>query len=369
MSLSFGASSKKTKSNSKSNPWEPTIPGLESLVGDINQYAGSNVGATADQQAAFDQLKANAAQGNPYSDQISSLASDLLSGTNAVASRSGEAEAANADIQRRLGGIADGNYLDVNENPYLQEMLQNTSNNIFNKIGAQFAGAGRDITGNAAGLQAVGRGISEGTLPTLFNQYNLERQNQANAANTLFGAGSNTAQTAQGLDQSALGTNLGMQLQGIDVSNAALDAQNYGPNTILNLEEQMKDMPAEDLALYTQLLGSIAGLGGQVAGTSKSSGMNFGAGVNLLSDERMKEDKEQIGTLADGTPIYRFRYKAEVDPEQRMQIGVMAQDVEADDPDAVTEIAGVKFVDVDQATDAAAAKMRRKKNGGGNAYA
>lgn len=364
MSLSFGSQKKKTTSDSKSNPWEPTIPGLESLVGDINQYAGSNVGATADQQAAFDQLKANAAQGNPYSSQISTLASDLLSG-NAVQSRSGEAEAANADLQRRLGGIADGNSLDVNENPYLQEMLQNTSNNIFNKIGAQFAGAGRDITGNAAGLQAVGRGISEGTLPTLFNQYNLERQNQANAANTLFGAGSNTAQLAQGLDQSALGN----QLQGLDVANAALDAQNYGPNTILNLEEQLKDMPAEDLALYTQLLGSIAGLGGQVAGTSKSSGSSFGLGANLLSDERMKEDKEQIGTLADGTPIYRFRYKAEVDPEQRMQIGVMAQDVEADDPDAVTEIAGVKFVDVDQATDAAAAKMRRKKNGGGNAYA
>lgn len=364
MSLSFGSQKKKTSSNSVSNPWEPTQDELTDLTTRLGNYSQTNVGATADQQAAFDQLKANAAQGNPFSADINSLASNILSG-NAVQSRSGEAESALSDLQRRMGGIADGQNLDINENPYLQQLTQTMSDDIFNKIGAQFAGAGRDITGNAAGQQAVGRGITSGLAPTLFNQYNLERQNQANAANQLYGAGTGTAQLAQGLDQSALGT----QLSGIDVANAALDAQNYGPNTILNLEEQLKDMPAEDLALYTQLIGSIAGLGGQVSSTGKSSGSSFGLGANLLSDERMKEDKEQIGTLANGTPIYRFRYKASVDPEQRMQIGVMAQDVEQVDPNAVTEFGGMKFVDVDEATDEAAAKMKRKKNGGGNAYA
>lgn len=364
MSMSFGSSKKKGSSSSKSNPWEPTIPALEGLVGQLDELAGSNVGATPDQLAAFDQLKANAANGNPYSDQITSLTNEVLSG-NAVQSRSGDVESANADIQRRLGSIADGNNMDINENPYLQQVMQTMGDDIFNRIGAQFAGAGRDVTGNAAGQQAMSRGYTQAIAPVLFNQYNTERNNQMNAANTLYGAGSGSAQLAQGLDQSALGN----QLQGVELSQAALDAQNYGPNTILNLEEQLKDLPAEDLALYTQLIGSIAGLGGQVSGKSAESGKSMGLGLNLLSDERMKEDKEQIGTLANGTPIYRFRYKQEDGEKGPMQIGVMAQEVEGIDPDAVTTFGGLKYVDYEEATDDAAQKMKkRKRQGGGNAY-
>lgn len=360
MSLSFGKQEQKGSSNSKSNPWEPTIPALTDLVSRLGNYSQTNVGPTSAQSDAFAQLEQNASQGNPYEGQIGQLASDLFGAD----SRSGQVEEAYGDLSRRLGGIADGQNLDVNENPYLQEMLQNTSDNIFNRIGGQFAAAGRDITGNTAGLKAAGKGISEGTLPTLFNQYNLERSNQMNAANQLFQGGTGAAQTEQNMDQSALATRGG----GIAASQAALDAQNYGPNTILNLEEQLKNMPAQDLALYTQLLGSIAGLGGQVAGTSKQSGTSMGIGANLLSDERMKEDKEQIGTLANGTPIYRFRYKG--DPDHRMQMGVMAQDIEKDDPDAVVDYGGIKFVDYDEATEESAEMMRKRKkmNGGGNAY-
>lgn len=364
MSMSFGSQKKKGSSSSVSNPWEPTQDPLKGIVGQLDSLAGTNVGPTSDQLAAFEQLKANAANGNADTENIQQLSADLFGSD----SRAGQVESAYADLTRRLAPTADGANLDVNENPYLQEMLQNTADNIFNRIGGQFAASGRDITGNAAGLKAAGKGISEGTLPTLFNQHNLERQNQMNAANTLFQGGTGAAQLEQGLDDAALGN----RFQGIAVSQAARDAENYGPNTILNLEEQMKDMPAEDLAVFTQLLGSIAGLGGQVQGTSKSSGSSFGLGANLLSDERMKEGPdggkpEKVGELANGTPIYRYRYKG--DPDKRVQIGVMAQDIEKQDPDAVSEYGGLKFVDVDQATDEAAQKVRKKKNGGGNAYA
>jgi hypothetical protein len=364
MSLSFGSQKKKGSSSSVSNPWEPTQDPLKDIVSRLGNYSNTNVGATDDQLDAFAQLKVNAADGNEYADEIGQLSADLFGAD----SRSGEVESAYADLTRRLAPTADGANLDVNENPYLQEMLQNTSDNIFNRINASFAGAGRNITGNTAGQKAVGKGISEGTLPTLFNQHNLERNNQVDAAKTLFQGGTGAAQTAQGLDDAAMG----QRLQGVNVSQAALDAENYGPNTILNLEEQLKDLPAEDLALYTQLIGSIAGLGGQVEGTSKQSGSSFGLGANLLSDERSKEgpdggEPEKIGELANGTPIYRYRYKS--DPNKRVQIGVMAQDVEKDDPDAVTEYGGMKYVDVDRATDEAARRARKKKDGGGNAYA
>lgn len=374
MSMSFGKQEKKGSSTSTTNPWEPTIPALTDLVGRLGNYSQTNVGPTSAQSDAFSQLESNANQGNPYEGDIKQLSADLF-GAN---SRSGQVEDAYKKLTDQLGDTAAGKNLDINENPYLQKVMQGMSDDIFNRIGGQFAAAGRNITGNAAGQQAVARGITAGEAPTLFNQYNTERQNQMNAAGQLFQGGTGAAQTEQGLDTSALNT----RGQGIAASQAALDAQNYAPNTILNLEQQMKNMPAQDLASYVQLLGSIAGLGGQATGTSKQSGTSFGMGANdvlggigaiagaipLLSDERMKEDKVQIGTLANGTPIYRFKYKKEVDPSQRTQIGVMAQDVEQDNPEAVSEVGGVKFVDVDAATDDAARKMRRKKDGGGRAY-
>ncbi|MCA0318226.1 MAG: tail fiber domain-containing protein [Proteobacteria bacterium] len=63
----------------------------------------------------------------------------------------------------------------------------------------------------------------------------------------------------------------------------------------------------------------------------------------LMSDERVKEDKEKVGELDNGLPIYAFRYKK---PENDngspapMQIGLMAQDVQKVKPEAVHRGAG-----------------------------
>ncbi|MBN9236004.1 MAG: tail fiber domain-containing protein [Mesorhizobium sp.] len=50
-----------------------------------------------------------------------------------------------------------------------------------------------------------------------------------------------------------------------------------------------------------------------------------------FSDERLKEDIERIGETDEGTPLYRYRYKGDPTP----QIGVMAQEVAEDQPEAV----------------------------------
>jgi hypothetical protein len=359
MSVSLGKSKKKSSSNQTTNPWEPTIPGLEGLVGQINNVASTNVGPTGDQQAAYDQLFQNLGQGNPFTDEIHSLSADLFGSQ----SNSADLDGAVADLKRRLSPTADGANLDIEENPYLQQMIQANSDTIFNRLGAQFAGAGRDWTGNTAGQKALGKGITEGALPTMFNQHNLERQNQMNASNQLFQGETTAAQMGQGLDQQ----NLALRMQAIPAAQAYMDALNYGPNQIINLEEQLKDMSGEDLATYVTLLGSIAGLGGQQQGTSKASGSSFGLGMNILSDERMKEgpdggEPEEIGRLADGTPIYRYRYKGQ-GGEGPVQIGVMAQEVEGREPGAVTEQGGVKYVNYEEATDEAARKAKRRKKG------
>jgi hypothetical protein len=359
MSLSFGSSKKSTKTNQETDPWEPTIQPLEDLISRIGDYSG-NVGATEGQQGAFDQLFANAAEGNPFKDQIKTLAGDLFGAEN----NSGTVEDAYKRITDQLGGVAAGDNLDVNENPYLQQLMQQVGDDIQNRTSAMFAGAGRDVTGNAQGQKAIAKGISEGTLPALFNQYNLERQNQSDAAKTLFGAGDTTAKSVQGLDTA----NFLDRLRGIEAGNAAIDADNYGANTTLALEQQLKQLPIEDLGRIEALLGPIAQLGMQGKAKSDSKGTSMGVGVSnlfgglgsLLSDERTKENKQKVSELADGTPVYRYNYKA--DPTNTPQVGMMAQDVEKKTPEAVDEIGGVKFLDYEVAL-AAAAKRGKKKRG------
>jgi Chaperone of endosialidase len=76
-----------------------------------------------------------------------------------------------------------------------------------------------------------------------------------------------------------------------------------------------------------------------------------GAGIGLgLSDKRAKDDIEPVGKLYDGQDVYRYRYKG----DSRHQIGLIAQEVEARDPDAVGPIGHFKGVDYRRATDMAA---------------
>jgi Chaperone of endosialidase len=80
------------------------------------------------------------------------------------------------------------------------------------------------------------------------------------------------------------------------------------------------------------------------------------AGFGMPSDRRLKRDISQIGAMADGTPIYRFRYLN----DNRMQIGLMAQDIAETVPEAVAfDDRGFMMVDYERATENAA----RRANG------
>ena len=99
---------------------------------------------------------------------------------------------------------------------------------------------------------------------------------------------------------------------------------------------------------FVNALMGIAGLGSSSIGGSALSG----AGALIFSDARVKEDIEPVGEMFDGTNIYRYRYKG--DPSERTHIGVMAQEIEAHNPDAVREFGGIKAVDYAKATEFAA---------------
>jgi len=69
-------------------------------------------------------------------------------------------------------------------------------------------------------------------------------------------------------------------------------------------------------------------------------------GAAIASDERIKDNIQQVGKTQDGLPIYEFSIG-----DGNMQTGVMAQDVEKVDPSAVVQdpATGIKGVNYDQA--------------------
>ena len=63
----------------------------------------------------------------------------------------------------------------------------------------------------------------------------------------------------------------------------------------------------------------------------------------ILADRRARTEIKKVGELDNGLLIYGFKYRGSA----RTQFGVMADDVEKVMPEAVTEIDGLKFIDLD----------------------
>jgi hypothetical protein len=104
-----------------------------------------------------------------------------------------------------------------------------------------------------------------------------------------------------------------------------------------------------DIAKYNADAQSTAGLGkalGSLGGAAISSG-GWG-GLFTMSDIRTKQNIKQLGVLDNGLSVYAFQYKPEFrdDWGHGIHIGVMAHEVEAKLPSAVTTLSnGYKAVD------------------------
>jgi hypothetical protein len=153
-------------------------------------------------------------------------------------------------------------------------MLQQVGNDAQNRIQGLFMGAGRDITGNAAGSQALGRGITAAQLPILMQEFARQQGRTDAAIRDLAQGGMTAATTGQQLDAESMARRTGA----IENMKQFLTARDMPENTILNLDQQLKQMPFEDFSLLASLILPVAGLGGQQAGTSvsKSKGTSFG---------------------------------------------------------------------------------------------
>lgn len=144
---------------------------------------------------------------------------------------------------------------------------------------------------------------------------------------------------------------------GNEGSQANANFQNLGNNAIAVNAGIGNAQASADLANQGIGLGILGGalgfLGNGGAGGSANSFIGKGL-TSLFSDERLKEDIEPVGELYDGTGVYRYRYIGDDTP----RIGVMAQEVMRDRPEAVHDIGGWLAVDYGAATNRAAELAR-----------
>lgn len=358
LGASFGSSRKTTTSDTSGqrDPWEPVIPYLTDFLGKLKN-AGPT-GITDKQAGAFDTLEAAAGAGNPWTDEQRKLTTDLYS----TPDRTGTVSDAYTDLERRIAGYADGG-ADPMADPGFKALIDQIGTDAQDRIRAQYAGAGRDMSGMEA--ISTGKGVTQATLPVLVDQYNRNRELKIGTAGALHDAKVGSATTSAGLDAARAGLRSG----GAAAGDTALSMENLAPNSILALEQQRKMLPYEDLAMLGSILFPAAGLGEQQTqtGTSTMKGSEFKIGgtsnLTRFSDERLKEGAQRIGEMADGTPLYRYRYKD--DPSGEVHIGPMAQEVEKTSPGAVMDdpASGYKMVDKDAATRKAAEIIRKRRGG------
>ena len=207
-------------------------------------------------------------------------------------------------------------------NPGYQFQLEQGNN----AINAQAAATGMNASGNQ--LIDLAK-FNQGLAGTSWNNYVGALQPYLGASNAAAGGIAN------------VNTGLGNQLAGQYDSLANLGWQK---ETGIGNANANADLAANNAS--ANIWNMIGKLGGSAASAAGS--------MMMLSDERLKEDIEQVGELYDGQPVYKYRY---IDSPM-FQIGLMAQDVEQTYPDAVGEIAGFKAVDYDKATDYAAGLAR-----------
>jgi hypothetical protein len=226
-------------------------------------------------------------------------------------------------------------------------------------VNAQAAASGMNASGNQLlALNKVNQGLADST----YNNYVSQLQPYLGASNAAAGgiAGVNTGLGNSLANQygnlgnlhysSATGignANANKDLAGLTASGNILNAIGAVGGAALGMPGMGGSFSSGGGgAPGSQVGGFLSGptsYGGPGGPTPLTGGSLMGS---IFSDERLKEDIEEVGALSDGQPVYKYRYIG----SPVWQIGLMAQDVEKIVPEAVTEVGGYKAVNLNKAT-------------------
>ena len=264
-----GTSSTSQTQNSTTNPWQPAVPALNGILGQVNGNL-NNTGLTGTETGAINTLEHNAGTAGQYAPAIQSYATNLLQGGGANA-QAGNVAQNFQDYQHAMQPLASNTNYDPMQTPGIGNQLSALTDQITQNVNGSFAAAGRD--GSGYNQKALGQGLAAGLAPVLTNQYNQNVQNQQGAASNLYGAGNTNAGLLSGLQQQYLAN----QGQGVTAAGQANDAANAGANATLQAEAARRGIPVQALGLLAQIGIPIAGLGGQSTGTATGTQQMSGA--------------------------------------------------------------------------------------------
>lgn len=284
---------------------------------------------------------------NAYQTDAANRTAGYASGLNpafAQANQIGGTGISNTDISRFMS-------------PYTQSVVDATRANFAQENSRQDA----QTNANAAKLGAL-----SGTQPLVARAISQSMRQPGQDA-TIAGLYDKGFTTALG----AANQSTGLQLQGLNSANAIAGQQSginqtgFGQGTQLwNQDWQNSGGQAQQAAQGAQVLASLSPQSGvSSTGSSTGTGTNtttatpspFSIASNIagmaisagaFSDARIKENIKPIGETYDGQQIYKYNIKG----SPKTEIGLMAQEVEERDPDAVGSIAGIKTVNYDRAT-------------------
>jgi len=122
--------------------------------------------------ALQDSYAQNSGQIQGYTDSVTGLIPGMIEKYNNGNSAVNSATAYNTDV-------TDGKYLDAG-NPYLQDMITNSNNDIRNQLQASLGAKG--LTGGSDYAGLISKNIAQNTTGLRYNDYNAERGRMSTAA-------------------------------------------------------------------------------------------------------------------------------------------------------------------------------------------
>ena len=329
----------------------------------LARYNSVNATAQNVAQTPFQQYSTDP---NAFVAPLNSTQQAGIAGTNQYANSAQPYYQAAAGLTAAGAGAANPTSLDSNAinqymSPYIGDVAATTSA-LQNQQNQQALSGqlGNAISNNAFGGDRAGvaaantqQQLSLSNASTLSNLFNTGYNNALSTAQQQQGVGLGAAQqnlarlTGAGSQLANIGA--GAQTAGLAGAQAQLTAgqaqqqtQQAGQTALYNQFLQQQSYPFQT----AQFLANIAEGTGALSGSTTTSTQP----APFFSDARLKEDIEPIGKTYDGSTIVKFRYKG----HQQKQIGLIAQDVERNHPEAVGLAGGYKTVDYDAATKHAA---------------
>lgn len=353
------SSDKQTQQQSQQSqtaPWAPTTDLLKNILG---KYSGLSTDPTAAQTNAAGNLT-SATSNIPNFGDAASGALGKLFGSDTTGLQ-GMLSGALGNLNTNLGGTASGAELNPYSTPGFSDALGTLTNDITNQVKGVYAGSGRSPSGAGSFAGSLGRGLTQGLAPVLQSQFNQNKANQMNAANTIFGGAGSTASGIAGLQQMPLEN----AMKAIGLIPSAAGSYAAPGAAQLDAANTAFGLPFANLQQLLSPVSGIAGLGGQSTGSGtttttipQSTASNILGGVTgglgllkLLSDKDAKKNIEPVGKLFDGKTVYRYEY-LDGGPTH---IGLLSQEMLHEAPAGTVEnIGGLLHLDYHRATERAA---------------